>query len=67
MAHVAVPGLVSTEPYRVDVETTGELTRGRTVVDTRGVAGPDPNADVALALDRERFVDLLVDAIAASG
>ena len=67
VAHVAVPGLVTTEPYRVDVETTGELTRGRTVVDARGVAGPDPNADVALALDRERFVDLLVDAIAESG
>ena len=40
VAHVAVPGLVTTEPYRVDVETTGEITRGRTVVDTRGVAGP---------------------------
>ena len=48
VAHVAVPGLVTTQPYRVDVETTGEITRGRTVVDSRGVAGPDPNADVAL-------------------
>ena len=65
VAHVAVPGLVTTEPYRVDVETTGEITRGRTVVDTRGVAGPPPNADVALGIDRERFVGLLVDAIAA--
>ncbi len=54
-------------PYRVDVETTGEITRGRTVVDSRGVPGPAPNADVALAIDRPRFVDLLVDAIASFG
>ena len=67
VAHVAQPGLVATQPYRVDVETTGEITRGRTVVDSRGVAGPAPNADVALAIDRERFVDLLVDAIASFG
>ena len=40
VAHVAVPGLVTTEPYRVDVETTGEITRGRTVVDTRGGRRP---------------------------
>ena len=62
-----MPGLVTTQPYRVDVETTGEITRGRTVVDSRGVAGPAPNADVALAIDRARFVDLLVDAIASFG
>jgi len=67
VAHVAVPGLVRVEPYRVDVETTGELTRGRTVVDTRGVPGPEPNADVAVALDRDRFADLLVEAVASFG
>ena len=67
VAHVAVPGLVTTQPYRVDVETTGEITRGRTVVDSRGVPGPAPNADVALTIDRARFVDLLVDAIASFG
>jgi pyrimidine-specific ribonucleoside hydrolase len=67
VARVAVPDLVTTERYRVDVETTGELTRGRTVVDTRGVAGPAPSAEVALGIDRERFVDLLVDAIASFG
>ena len=67
VAHVAVPGLVTTQPYRVDVETTGEITRGRTVVDSRGVPGPAPNADVALTIDRPRFVDLLVDAIASFG
>ena len=67
VAHVALPGLVTTQPYRVDVETTGEITRGRTVVDSRGVAGPDPNVEVALTIDRERFADVLVDAIASFG
>lgn len=65
VAHVAVPGLVTTRPFHVDVETTGELTRGRTVVDHRGVPGPVANADVALEIDRERFVDLVVEAVAA--
>lgn len=67
VAHLAVQGLVATAPYHVAVETTGELTRGRTVVDTRGVAGPAPNAEVGLAIDRERFVDLLIDAVATTG
>ena len=65
VAHVAVPGLVRTERYHVDVETTGEITRGRTVVDSRGVAGPPKNADVALDIDRDRFVELLIEAVAA--
>lgn len=67
VAHLAVPGLVTTAPYHVGIETTGELTRGRTVVDTRGVPGPPPNAEVGLAIDRERFVELLVDAVATVG
>jgi pyrimidine-specific ribonucleoside hydrolase len=67
VAHIAVPGLVRTERYHVDVETTGELTRGRTVVDTRGVPGPAKNVEVALEIDRDRFVDILVDAVAHLG
>jgi pyrimidine-specific ribonucleoside hydrolase len=67
VAHLAVPGLVKTRRYHVDVETTGSLTRGRTVVDTRGVTGPPPNTDVGVAIDRARFVDLLVDAVASVG
>ncbi len=67
VAHLAVPALVETIPYRVDVETAGELTRGRTVVDDRGVPGPPPNADVAVAIDRQRFVDLLIEGVATVG
>jgi pyrimidine-specific ribonucleoside hydrolase len=66
VAAVATPGLVGTRRYHVDVETTGELTRGRTVVDDRGqtLTGLEPNVDVALDIDRAAFADLLIDAVA---
>jgi pyrimidine-specific ribonucleoside hydrolase len=68
VAHLAVPGLVTTAPFHVSVETAGRLTRGRTVVDSRGVldgSAPPPNAEVGLAVDRDRFVDLVVEAVAS--
>ncbi len=63
VAHLAVPGLVRTARYRVEIDTGSAPGRGRTVVDTRGVAGPEPNAEVGLELDRAAFVDLLIDAV----
>lgn len=63
VAHVALPGLVTTRRYHVDVETIGDITRGRTVVDDRGVPGATPNVDVALDIDRARFADLLIEAV----
>jgi len=65
VAHVALPGLVTTRRYHVDVETTGELTRGRTVVDDRGQPGESPNVDVALDIDRAAFADLVIEAVAS--
>lgn len=67
VAHLAVPGLVGTVPYRVDVETSSELTRGRTVVDLYAQTGLPPNADVGRTIERERFVDLLIDAVRVVG
>ena len=67
VARLVDPGLVTSRRLRVDVETTGELTRGRTVADPEGLSGRPPNADVGVAIDRERFVDLLVEAVAAFG
>jgi pyrimidine-specific ribonucleoside hydrolase len=64
VANVAIPGLVATKSYHVDVETISELTRGRTVVDLHGLTGRSANADVGLAIDRARFVDLIVEAVA---
>jgi pyrimidine-specific ribonucleoside hydrolase len=67
VAHLAVPGLVTTRLLRVDVETQGKLTRGRTVADPEGLHGLPPNVEVGVGIDRARFVDLLVDAIASYG
>lgn len=44
---VAVPAAVSSEPFFVDVETRGELTRGMMVIDSRPNPAAAPNARVA--------------------
>jgi len=67
VGHLAIPDLVVTEAYRVDVETTSELTRGRTVVDLHGLTGKPPNADVGVRIDRDRFIDVLIDAVTSIG
>jgi pyrimidine-specific ribonucleoside hydrolase len=63
VAHLAHPGLVTTSPYPVSIELDGTLTRGRTVVDRRGVTGAPVNASVGVAIERERFVRILGEAI----
>jgi len=65
VAAVAVPQLVGTRRYHVDVETVGDITRGRRVVDDRGVPGQPPNVDVALDIDRAAFADLMIGAVAS--
>ncbi len=42
------PSLVQTMPARVDIETTGTHTYGRTVVDFHGKSGNPPNCDVVV-------------------
>jgi purine nucleosidase len=49
------PTLVETRSAAVDVETTGRLTTGATIVDWRGQWGRLANAEVAVAVDAERF------------
>ena len=56
VAHLAFPGLVRTEDYRVDVETVSELTLGRTVIDRERLSGQAPNVSVSVGIDRERFL-----------
>ena len=63
VARLVAPHIVTELPYRVDVETESELTRGRTVVDLHGLRGLPPNVMVGTAIDRAGFIDLLVDAI----
>ncbi|TVR66601.1 MAG: nucleoside hydrolase [Spirochaetaceae bacterium] len=64
VATVIDPSLVETRPCNVVVETQGRYTRGRTVVDVYGVTGRPLNADVTFSLDRERFMQLMMEAVA---
>lgn len=67
IAHLAMPDLVETRAYRVDVETVSPLTRGRTVVDLYHQTGLPPNAEVGGRIDRERFIEVLIDAVRTVG
>lgn len=59
MAAAFMPDIVTTRHLHVDVENTGRLTAGMTVVDHRLKPGREPNCDVAVDVDVERFLELL--------
>jgi inosine-uridine nucleoside N-ribohydrolase len=65
VAHVVRDDLVKTADRGVVVDTGGELSRGRTYVDLWGRARWEPNAHVAVDIDAQGFVDLLVERIAS--
>jgi purine nucleosidase len=65
IAYLIEPQLFGGKPCRVDVETESELTMGQTVVDWWGVTGAEPNAMVIDSVDRQGFIDLLVERIGA--
>jgi len=48
----------------VDVEVTGELTRGQTVVDALGIGGATPNVDVVVEASRAGFERVLAATLA---
>ncbi len=58
---VAIDPAVATEVRRlhVAIETESDLCRGQTVVDHVGVTKQEPNVDVVLEIDRDRFLELL--------
>ncbi|MEW5991503.1 MAG: nucleoside hydrolase [Chloroflexota bacterium] len=66
VAHLAIEDLVAVARYNVRVDTTDGPARGRTVCEglARRMArrGLEPNADVGIRIERERFEDVLVDA-----
>lgn len=57
------PEIFTIRPMYVQIETAGEYCRGTTVGDLLGFSGHAPNADVLMGVDRDRFADLLVEAI----
>jgi inosine-uridine nucleoside N-ribohydrolase len=60
VASIVDPAMIGTTFLHVDVETTGELTVGETVVDTNHRGDGEPNVHFAFEADERRFVDLLL-------
>ena len=55
--------MLHTHTMRVEIETQGEWTAGRTVCDIYGKMGKAPNARVGYALEVERFWDILIQTL----
>ena len=63
VAKVIDEDVFTTRNLRVDIETKSELTRGRTVCDFHNLSGKEPNAEVAIDLDKERFWDIIIESL----
>ncbi len=66
VAHGLGLGLVTTEPHHVEIGLGSGPSRGRTVVDRQGAGALPSNANVGVGIDRRRFVELLLGAVAAA-
>ncbi len=67
VAYVIDPTLVRTVQVPIDIELTGTLTLGMTVADFRRPAPEGCTTSAATDLDRDRFWDLVVDAVRRCG
>ena len=67
IAHVIDPTLLEIERLNVRVDCESALCRGRTVVDVWRRTGLEPNANVAVGIDSERFLALLLERLARLG
>jgi pyrimidine-specific ribonucleoside hydrolase len=63
VAYVIDPTIITTKKCHVDIETRGEFTTGATVADLNDVLKLEKNVDVALDIDRERFINLLFNSV----
>ncbi len=60
VAAVIDPTILRAHTMRVEIETRGEWTSGRTVCDVYGQLGRQPNARVGYALDVPRFWEMVI-------
>ncbi|MBI5830654.1 MAG: nucleoside hydrolase, partial [Chloroflexi bacterium] len=67
VAAVIDPGLLETKPMRVEIELTGQHTRGRTVADISGYQKKQANVDVGVKINRERFMRVLFEGMERGG
>lgn len=63
VAYLVDPAIVTGRPAHIEVETRGELTLGRTVMDIHDRFGQPPNAVVAFDADAPKFVSMLVETV----
>ncbi len=59
LCYVLDESLIKTKAMAIQVETQGEITRGKTVADRYLVTDRKPNVQVGLEIDRLRFVELI--------
>jgi inosine-uridine nucleoside N-ribohydrolase len=65
VCHVARPELVETLYRHVAIETESDLCRGRTVVDRWRRTSNEPNAHVAVDIEADAFLELLLERLAS--
>jgi inosine-uridine nucleoside N-ribohydrolase len=63
VAHVLRPDVVETTDLNVEIDVESELCRGRTVVDLWRRTEREPNAHVAVDIDADAFLELLIERI----
>ena len=63
VATLVNPDVVEFENWFVDVETKGELTRGQTVADVYRVTGKEPNCRVAMKVNNDLFMSIMMEAV----
>ena len=66
LAAVAHPELFEREAMTIDVERSGELTRGMTVFDRRGIDRWESNIDVLTSVDAHGVMDYMIRLIQAA-
>lgn len=63
VATLVNPDVVEFENWFVDIETKGELTRGQTVADVYKVTGNNPNCRVAMKVNNDLFMSIMMNAV----
>lgn len=63
VAYLIDPSIFTVKLCSVEVETSGEHTLGCTVADYMGITNKPKNTDVLFDVNREKFVDMLVEAM----
>lgn len=64
VAAIIAPEIVTTRRVAVAIDTSDGISAGRTACDVYGTTGAEPNADLGVDLDADRFWDLMIEAIA---